>query len=80
MKPGSIQRLKIALGLLLGMGIGAACRILGVPCPAPSVMTGALLVVAMTVGYIAMDGWMGRGKAQQAVHCGGPDGSTRAGR
>jgi hypothetical protein len=34
---------------------------------------GALLVMAMTVGYIAVDRWMAR-PAQNAVNSGGPSG------
>lgn len=78
MTPSAVQRLKIAIGLLLGLGIGAICRVMGIPSPAPSVITGALLVVAMTLSYIGMDRWMGRGQAQQSPHCGGPDGSTKS--
>jgi XapX domain-containing protein len=43
------------VGLLLGLIIGAGCRVLGIPSPAPPKLTGALLVVAMTVGFIAAD-------------------------
>ncbi len=47
--------MKIALGFLLAFGIGAACRIAGVPLPAPPVLIGALLVVSMTLGFMATD-------------------------
>jgi XapX domain-containing protein len=43
------------VGLLLGLVIGAGCRILNIPSPAPPKLIGALLVVAMTVGFIAAD-------------------------
>ena len=44
-----------AIGLLLGLAIGAACRWSDIPVPAPPRIVGALLVVAMTLGFIAMD-------------------------
>jgi XapX domain-containing protein len=71
------QKLKIALGLLLGLGLGALCRWLGIPSPAPPVLTGALLVVAMTLGYIATDRWFAKREARHAHPCGGPDGALK---
>lgn len=47
------------LGLLLALGIGAGCRLLDVPLPAPPRLEGALLVVAMTLGFLAGDAWLG---------------------
>jgi XapX domain-containing protein len=41
------------LGLLLGFVIGMGCRWLDLPLPAPPKLTGALLVVTMTLGFIA---------------------------
>ena len=49
--------IKIAIGLLLGFGIGFACRLLGIPSPAPPAIEGALPVVAMTIGDMA-GGWV----------------------
>jgi XapX domain-containing protein len=40
------------LGLALGFIIGAGCRVLDLPLPAPPKLTGALLVVMMTLGFI----------------------------
>ena len=47
--------IKTVIGLLLGLLIGVACRWFDVPVPSPPKFIGALLVVAMTVGYIATD-------------------------
>jgi len=47
----------IAIGLLLGFSIGAACRRFDVPLPAPPTVVGALLVVATTMGYVLTD-WL----------------------
>lgn len=71
-----VARVKVALGLLLGLGIGALCRLLAIPSPAPPVLPGALLVVAMTLGYVAADRWLWRRQARHAHLCGGPDGRT----
>lgn len=46
---------KSLLGIILGLLIGAGCRWLDVPVPSPPKLLGALLVVAMTVGYMAAD-------------------------
>jgi XapX domain-containing protein len=40
------------VGLVLGFLIGLACRLLDIPLPAPPKLVGALLVVAMTLGYV----------------------------
>ena len=45
------------LGLGLGLAIGAGCRWFDVPVPAPPRLSGALLVVAMTLGYLGA-GWL----------------------
>ena len=46
---------KTLIGLLLGLLIGVACRFFDVPVPSPPKLIGAVLVVAMTVGYTATD-------------------------
>ncbi len=43
------------IGILLGLGIGSACRWFDIPLPAPPKLVGALLVVAMTAGFIGTD-------------------------
>ena len=50
---------KFFAGLLLGFAIGFGCRAFGVPVPAPPVLVGALLVVAMTAGFLAADRLLG---------------------
>lgn len=39
----------------LGLAVGAGCRWLDLPLPAPPRLVGALLVVAITLGFVAMD-------------------------
>jgi XapX domain-containing protein len=47
--------MKATIGLVLAFLVGFGCRAFGIPSPAPPMILGALLVVAMTVGYIAVD-------------------------
>ena len=74
----AVERVKVAMGLLLGLGIGALCRFLAIPSPAPPLLPGALLVLAMTLGYIVADRWLCRRQALHAHLCGGPDGRTQS--
>lgn len=48
-----------AAGFALAFAIGFACRLTGIPSPAPPAISGALLVVAMTAGYLLTDQWLG---------------------
>ena len=68
------KHVKIAIGLVLGFGIGLGCRLGGVPSPAPPVLTGALLVVAMTVGWTLTDRWVASRPKKSEPLCGGPTG------
>ncbi|MGR4876324.1 DUF1427 family protein [Pseudoxanthomonas sp. LARHCG66] len=43
------------LGLVLALAIGMGCRLLDVPLPAPPRLQGALLVVAMTAGFLVAE-------------------------
>ena len=44
-----------AAGIVLGVAIGAGCRWFDLPLPAPPRLVGALLVVAMTLGFVGAD-------------------------
>ncbi|KPL50359.1 xapx domain-containing protein [Xanthomonas axonopodis] len=43
------------VGLLLAVVIGIGCRLLDLPLPAPPRLTGAVLVVAMSSGFLLAD-------------------------
>lgn len=43
------------IGLALGLVIGGGCRWFDIPLPAPPRLVGALLVVAMTLGFLGAD-------------------------
>lgn len=72
--------MKVAMGLLLALGIGIACRLAGIPLPAPPALVGALLVLSMTVGYLVTDRFAGQREASSRRLCGGPSGRTQADR
>ncbi|MFN3649305.1 MAG: DUF1427 family protein [Armatimonadota bacterium] len=52
--------MKIALGVLLAFLIGAGCRWLDLPVPAPNRLLGALLIVCVTLGYLGADYYLTR--------------------
>ncbi|MEO1120356.1 MAG: DUF1427 family protein [Pseudomonadota bacterium] len=70
---------KTVLGLLLAFGIGVLCRAVSIPLPAPPVLIGALLVLAMTLGYVLTDRYLRSRPAKMADACGGPSGETISG-
>jgi XapX domain-containing protein len=65
---------KVALGLSLALAIGVACRLAGIPLPALPVLIGALLVLAMTLGYVVTDRLAEHREAKSGPLCGGPSG------
>jgi XapX domain-containing protein len=67
--------MKIALGFALAFLIGVACRLAALPLPAPPVLIGALLVVAMTVGYVLTDRVASHRAARHRALCAGPSGT-----
>lgn len=71
--------MKTVIGLALALAIGVACRLAGIPLPAPPALIGALLVLAMTLGYVATDRRLAR-KATKNELCGGPSGEIKGSR
>lgn len=69
--------MKVAFGLLLAVAIGVACRLAGIPLPAPPMLIGALLVLAMTLGYVVTDRLTTHREAKSKPLCGGPSGQSR---
>jgi XapX domain-containing protein len=45
--------MRLLIGFLVAFGIGAFCRSCRIPSPAPQAIVGSLLVVTMSIGYIA---------------------------
>lgn len=54
LSPGTIRGLQ---GIGVGLVIGALVRLLKLPIPAPPTIWAALMVVALTTGYVLM-GWI----------------------
>lgn len=69
--------MKVAFGLLLAFAIGVACRLAGIPLPAPPVLIGAVLVLAMTLGYVVTDRIAAHREAKSRPLCGGPSGQPK---
>ncbi len=72
--------MKVTLGLLLALAIGVACQLAGIPLPAPPVLIGALLVLAMTLGYVVTDRFAAHRAATSKPLCGGPSGEHKEAR
>ena len=74
---------KITAGLIVAFLIGAGCRWFDIPLPGPPKIVGALLVVAVTLGYATTDRliaarFSARGAASTEEMCGGPTGEVAA--
>ena len=68
--------IRIMIGFVLSFIIGAGCRYFDIPAASPPVIPGALIVLAMTLGYSSMDRVMRRtNQTATTKHlCGGPTG------
>lgn len=69
---------KFILGLVISFAVGAGCRFFDIPVGSPPVLPGALLVLAMTLGYTSSNAVLNRrNKPATTSHlCGGPTGAT----
>jgi XapX domain-containing protein len=67
--------MKVVLGFFLAFGIGVVCRLLEIPVPAPPAIVGALLVVAMTSGYLLLGRYAAHRPAHHEHLCAGPTGT-----
>src|SRR6266852_1819714 len=72
--------IRIAIGFVLSFVIGAGCRYFDIPAASPPLLPGALIVLAMTLGYTSMDRVLIRkNRAATTKHlCGGPTGLPNA--
>ena len=68
--------IRIAIGFVLSFEIGAGCRYFDIPAASPPVIPGALIVLAMTLGYTSMDRIVSRKERVATTKrlCGGPTG------
>jgi XapX domain-containing protein len=67
---------KIIISLIASFLIGVGCRWFDIPAASPPKLAGALLVVAMTLGYVCTDKLMKKSPATTKHLCGGPSGET----
>jgi XapX domain-containing protein len=70
--------MKLLIGVAVSFVVGVGCRYFDIPVPSPPVIPGALLVLAMTVGYSSTNALLNRkgNLATTAQLCGGPTGSA----
>jgi XapX domain-containing protein len=69
--------MKLLVGAVASFVVGLGCRYFDIPVPSPPSIPGALLVLAMTVGYSSTNAFLNRkGNLATTSHlCGGPTGS-----
>ena len=69
--------MKFLIGVVVSFVVGVGCRYFDIPVPSPPVIPGALLVLAMTIGYSSTNALLNRrGSLATTAHlCGGPTGS-----
>lgn len=48
------------VGVIVALGLGALVRFLRLPVPAPPTIYGALMVLGLTLGYLAMNWYLTR--------------------
>jgi XapX domain-containing protein len=72
--------MKFTIGLIVSFAVGVGCRYFDIPVGSPSVVPGALIVLAMTAGYSWTDQILkARNKVATTAHlCGGPSGRSVA--
>jgi XapX domain-containing protein len=68
--------IKVSLGLAVSFLVGVGCRWFDVPVGSPPNLIGAMLVVAMSLGYVCTDLFVSKTPATTKHLCGGPSGST----
>jgi XapX domain-containing protein len=57
------EAMNTAVAFVIALLIGAGCRWFEIPVPSPPKLIGALLVLTMTVGYLATDRLIARTQA-----------------
>ena len=69
--------MRFVIGLLVSFAVGVGCRYFDLPVGSPAVIPGALLVVAMTIGYSSTNAVLNRRSSLSTTShlCGGPPGS-----
>jgi XapX domain-containing protein len=70
--------MRFIIGLVVSFAVGVGCRYFDIPVGSPSVIPGAILVLAMTAGYSSTNAILNRRgmPATTAALCGGPTGAS----
>lgn len=70
--------MRFFIGLLVSFAVGVGCRYFDIPVGSPAVIPGALLVVAMTIGYSSTNAVLNRRSSLATTShlCGGPSGAS----
>ena len=73
--------MRLLIGILVSLAVGAGCRFFDIPVPSPPVVPGAILVFAMTLGYSATGKLLEKSGVYATTSrlCGGPTGASSAG-
>ena len=74
--------MRFIIGLVISFAVGVGCRYFDIPVGSPAVIPGALLVLAMTMGYSSTNKILNRRSrlATTSHLCGGPTGLPAASR
>jgi XapX domain-containing protein len=72
------MKMKFLIGLVISFSVGVGCRFFDIPVPSPPVIPGALLVLAMAVGYSSANTLLNKkSRLATTTHlCGGPTGRS----
>jgi XapX domain-containing protein len=57
----------IVVGIVLGLAIGAGCRLYDIPLPAPVRFIGACVLMMMTLGFVVADHCIATGETMTRV-------------
>lgn len=52
------MNIKYLISVVIAFLLGAVCNLWGLPVPAPPMLLGALMISAMTLGYMATDRYL----------------------
>ncbi len=55
-----MEPFKLIIGFTVAFLLGAMCRYLGVPIPAPPTIIGVMLILAVTCGAMAVDWYLNK--------------------
>lgn len=69
---------RLALGLLVAFAVGFLSSLAGIPVPAPPTVLGALVVMAMTLGYLFADRFLTTRPSSSEDVCAGPSGAVKS--